>query len=433
MQAALWLAFCVVVAILMRRQPFALALLSLTLWCLLPGVAVGLIVGDEGNLLEFHPAASLTVVVVAVQLSFRSAWMLRSALYRPEWTVLLGTVGLIAASLGVLGGRGKGAITAGIDQLAGPVFLFFLIGAALLEQPRRLEALRAWFLAMALGQALLSLAQAANTSTIFFQTQYSDQEWFTPEFLRWMGTLDHPLVLSLLLVIAIPLSAGLRRPAAIVLLPCIFLAGLLVTESRAGAALGVLGTVYVLLTAPLSRRWRVTSFVALGAAALVAVRMGLAGGLTERIIDDTGSAEARMASLKYGLEYLSEHWWIGGGLSSSYDVARAASLELSFENSLIMYAIDLGLIPALMYFSVMVLAAARAFVPGAPSGLAGAAAAALIAPQAFSALSGATAAPAIVWAVLAMSGFHTSQLRVAAAADSPPGWQPLGVPEPLRL
>jgi hypothetical protein len=392
-----------------------------------------LVVGDEGSLFEFHPAASLTVVVVVVQLLVRSRWMLRSALYRPEWTVLLGSVVLLAVALGVLGGRGRDAITSGIDQVAGPICLFFLLGAALLEKPRRVEALRIWFLAMALVQSLLAFAQAATTSTVFFESQYADQDWFTPEFLRWMGTLDHPLVLSLLLVIAIPLSAGLRRPAAAVLLPYAFLGGLLVTESRAGTALGILGTIYVLVAAPLSRRWRVASTFALAAAALLAVRMGLVGGVTERIRDDTGSAEARWASLKYGLDYLSENWWIGGGLNSSFDVARAASLELSFENSLIMYAIDLGLIPALMYFAVMVMAAARAFAPGAPAGLAGAVVAALIVSQAFSALSGSTAAPAIVWAVLAMAGFHTSRRQIDMAGAREPDWQTIGVPEPLRL
>jgi hypothetical protein len=406
MQAVLWIIVCTALAVILHRRPFILALAVITIWCLLPGIASPAVTGRDSGLLAIHPAATLAVIVVLVQLLLQTSWMSAALLHRLEWTVLLGVVCASSAVLGILAGRGQDAIRNAVDQVIGPVCLFFLFGACLLQRPPRVEALRAWFLAMALFQSGLAFVQSFSQSTILYADQFDDQYWFTDTFLRWMGTLDHPLVLSLMLVMAIPLSAGAGRGLLVVGLPCVYLGALLVTQSRAGVALGAVGLIYVLVVAPISARWRIVSAAVAGVAALGAIRMGLAAGLLERVADDTGSAEARAIARAYALDYLRENWWIGEGLNSSFAVSESAGLDTSFENALIMYSIDLGLVVALLYFLVMVLVAARAFNRRSPVGLAGAVLAALIAPQAFSALSGSTAAPAMVWTVLAMAGFH---------------------------
>jgi hypothetical protein len=226
-----------------------------------------------------------------------------------------------------------------------------------------------------------------------------------------MGTFDHPLVLSLFLVVAMYLVAGVRRWWVAVLLLGLYVGGLLVTQSRVGVALGALAIPYVALSPRLRLSGRLAVLGAVVAGAGFAVSLGAATAIQARVSDDSGSSGARADALQYFLDHIHDYAWFGQGLNASFSVSDDAGLGTSFESALLMYSIDLGVVVTLMYFGVMALATARSFGRRAPVGLFGAAAAAFVIPQTFSALSGSTAAPAIVWAVLALSGFCTLRRR----------------------
>ena len=76
----------------------------------------------------------------------------------------------------------------------------------------------------------------------------------------------------------------------------------------------------------------------------------LAGGLLARLQDDTGSSEARERAAWYFLGEWPNVILSGHGLTASYDIARDAGLQTSLESSVLMYALDVGLILALLYF-----------------------------------------------------------------------------------
>ena len=405
MQAVAWLVLCLVTALALHRRPLALVLTALTLWCLVPGIAAHLVTGATSGLMAAHPAAFFVLVAFVVRVVVEPRSMLAAVAHRAEWSILLATVCLMSVLFGVLQQHGLDTLTAAVDQVVAPVALFFLLGSALLERASGLEVVRWWFLAMAAAQTVMAFVQSAAESTILYGNEYADQYWFTDYFNRWMGTMDHPLVLSLFLVIAMYLVAGVRRWWLAVALLALYMSGLLVTQSRVGVALGALAIPYVALSPRLRLSGRLAVLAAAVAGAGFAVSIGAAAAIQARVSNDSGSSQARADALQYFLDHIRNYAWFGQGLNASFSVSDSAGLGTSFESAVLMYSIDLGVVVTLIYFGVMALATARSFGAAAPVGVFGPAVAALVIPQTFSALSGSTAAPAIVWSVFALSGF----------------------------
>jgi hypothetical protein len=405
MQAVAWLVLCLLLSMALHRRPLALALVALSLWCLLPGISAHLVTGVTVGVFAAHPAAFLVLVAVVVRLVVAPRSIVAALAHRAEWTILLATVCVMSVLFGVLQQRGLDTLSAAIDQVVAPVALFVLFGSALIARPSGLEVVRWWFLAMAAVQSALALAQGAAVSTFVYGADYGEQYWFTDYFNRWMGTFDHPLVLSLFLVIAMYLVAGVRHWWLAVPMLALYMGGLLVTQSRVGVALGALAIPYVAL----SPRLRLSGKLAVLAAAVTgagfAVSLGAAAAIQARVTNDSGSSRARADALQYFLDHIRDFAWFGQGLNASFSVSDDAGLGTSFESAVLMYSIDLGVVVTLMYFGVMVAAAARSFGARAPVGVFGPAVAAVVIPQTFSALSGSTAAPAVVWSALALSGF----------------------------
>jgi hypothetical protein len=222
---------------------------------------------------------------------------------------------------------------------------------------------------------------------------------------RWMGTFDHPLVLSLFLVVALFLLAGLRRWQAIAPLALLLLAGLTVTQSRVGLAVGVLGVVHTIVRVRMASAARLAMLALVGIGVLSALDAGLGGSVLSRLSDDQGSSEARAIASAYFFNHVGEYLWFGQGIDASFSVSQSAGLETSFESAIMMYTIDLGAAVTLVYFGTMLLIALRPRGRAHPRGVMAAALAAVFVPQSFSALSGNSAAPMTVWLALALAGF----------------------------
>ena len=406
MQLVAWLGICLLGAVILHERPLVLAVASLSTACLVPGASGHLVTGVEvGQVTAVQPAAALATISLLMQVLLRPQAVGRLALARPVWWVLLLAVCLVAVTTGVVQRAGLTNVAQASNQVVGPVSLFALFGLAIVERPARVELVRNWVLGLAAFEAAFALLQYTVARPILFESDYARQVFYHAQPGRWMGTLDHPLILGLFLAVSTFLVAGVRRWWVALSLILLYGAGLMVSQSRAATGAAALGTIYVIVVGRSPVAGRVVVAVGAVAGAIFAVASGATAGLQSRLADDTGSTAARRDALSYFIDHRTDYLWLGGGLDSSFGVSDSAGLLTSFENAFIMSVIDLGLIVALMYFSVMALTAWRSLRGRTAAGYTGAAVGALALIQTFSALSGVTAAPAVVWTVFAMAGF----------------------------
>ncbi|WP_256793608.1 hypothetical protein [Terrabacter sp. Ter38] len=429
MQFIAWAIACLILSVALVRRPMVPLITAMSIWVLVPGTAGHVLTGVATGPLAIHPAAVLIMTSAAVQVVERPRRVLAALQHRPEWTVLLATVAGISSVIGIYSGLGFDSIAAAGDQVLWPLVLFFLLGACLLERPERLQTLRTWFVVAATGEALLAIAQLGLQSSIFFTSEFAEQRFFRQDLNRWMGTLDHPLILSFFLVLSLFLLASYRRWWVILPLMLTMLGGIVVTQSRVGVGVAIVGVIYVIRRAALRGAWqRVLLLLPLVAGAAIAVANGVTDAIQARVVDDTGSTSARANALGYFLDHIGEYSWMGQGLNGSFAVSDNAGLGTSFESAVLMYSIDLGIVATAFYFGVMLMTVIRAFGRMVMAGPVGSGVAALLIPQSFSALSGNTAAPMIVWAIFAMTGFgvllergpqrHSVPLRRSAHEDT---------------
>ena len=399
-----WAALCLVVVVALQRRPFVILVLVVLLWLAVPGIASARLTA-LGGLPFVHPAAILAIIAFVVLLVARPDWIGRAILDRPEWAVLLLTLSAIAVGVGIVAGAGMASVIAVVNQMVAPGVVFLLVGASLIERPGRTETLRTLLVVVAVLESLLALAQLAAGRSLVYQRAFSDLAIVRQGSDRWMGTLDHPLVLSLFLVVCLILLAGIHSSLAVGLAAPVILAGVLATQSRVGLFFSVLAVVYLLVRGRAAVAGRVAATVLLSTTALLAYAAGAGDALLERLRDDQGSTSARGVALDYFLGHVGEFVWIGRGLNGSFSVSEAAGLDSSFESAFLMYSVDLGVVVATVYFALMLWIAVRPLRRTSVVGLAPAAIAVILIPQTFSALSGTTAAPFIVWLVLGLAGF----------------------------
>ena len=92
-----------------------------------------------------------------------------------------------------------------IDQMLVPILMFMLCCIAFAERARRAQSLRNLIIALAAVESVLALIQWLTDSVLIYQPYYEKQDWWDPaNSTRWMGTLEHPLTLSLVLCAAVP-------------------------------------------------------------------------------------------------------------------------------------------------------------------------------------------------------------------------------------
>lgn len=412
-----WAVLCLVLALWLHRRPFALVLLAGAVWVLVPGIAAHHLTA-LGGMPPLHPAAVLVLVAAPVLLVTRPRWTGRPLADRPEWAVLLVTLSALAVVIGVAAGAGTDSTVAVVNQMVAPALLFLLLGAALLERPERAETVRTAVVVVATLESLLSLAQLAAGRSLVYESDFADLAIVRQGSQRWMGTFDHPLVLSLFLVVALLLLAGVRSTGVLAVVAPVLLGGMLASQSRVGLAFAAIAVCYLLVRGRAPLAARVSALVLLVTTSGVALWLGAADAFLERLRDDQGSSTARGLALQYFLDHAGEFVWFGRGLNSSFSVSEAAGLDTSFESAVLMYSVDLGMLVAFVYFGLMVWVALRPARRAAVIGVAPAAAAVVVIPQTFSALSGTTAAPFVVWFVLALAGFGPLRLERRAVSPS---------------
>lgn len=353
-----WIGICAALAILLRRRPSWLALIGMAIWCFVPALAGDVWIRPPAASLNPHPATYL-VLIAAIVVALRTNSPLLRAMQRSmEVTVLLITVLAVVCWLTLAIPSGPEPLVKLADRFFGPFALFYLIGAGLIDRPAEIRLLRTGFLTLAVIQGLLGVVEFYLQEPLLYTGRYFQQVWFNSVAGRWMGTLDHPLQLSLLTACAIPLLARLRHPWIGPLVLPALLAGPLLSQSRGGLALAASGVIYLLLarTGMVAR----VGYFLIGAAGIwTAISSGLAQGVLNRFSNDTGSTSARIDAYRYFAAHVSDYLWFGKGIDASYLVASDAALPGSFENSWIAMGIDLGLVIASFYYLALVICAIR--------------------------------------------------------------------------
>lgn len=397
-QLAAWLVVCLALATLLRQRPVALVALAFALWTFIPAVVGVRFIGLNARTpFAFHPASWLILSCLAVQLLWNPKPLGQAIARHPYLTVVVSAFSLIALTTSLAEGSGGSRLL--MDQIVCPYVMAVLLIAHAQKGER--DGMRNTVLCLAAAQGALSLAQSAVGSTIFYSDAYATIQWFDPDRIdRWMGTTDSPLILSVLLCAAAALTLGLRSEALRVGLLVLYMASVLVTQSRVGAI--VIGGVLVLaiFRSQVSLLTRILATISLAFTTWYLATSELAGGLLGRLQNDTGSNAARERAFGYALTHWDQYLASGTGLGSSYEFARNAGLESSLESSYLMYAIDVGIIVATVYFGAQIVILLKHGYRAHPVGMALASVLVIGLQHASSALAFVNLTGSLVWIML---------------------------------
>jgi hypothetical protein len=410
-QLLAWILVCAVGSYASRRRPLLVVVAIVSLWVLVPSVAGDLVTGRSAGSLAFHPATWLAFTAVAAQLVHRDSQLLR-VVGRHVFVVisLVLVVGVAVVTTRYGSGGGGGLVLLG-DQVVGPVCLFLLVLTAARADGTTLTTLRTALLTLCAVTSAVTIAQWAAGDVLIYRAAHETVWWFNREgFDRWMGTTDHPLTLSLLLCVCLPLAAGLSRAWLQFVLLALGALAVVISQSRTGLIVLAGVAVYIVIR---SRAGAGAKALLAGVMVFAAARVSssaLTQGVADRFADDTGSAEARSAAFRFFADHWTQYAFLGDGFTSSFGVAQSAGLGTSLESSVLMYAVDIGVVFAAVYFGAQLLIVMRGLTGPTMLGLRLAAVCALLLPHTYSALASGSLVGPLLWTVLAM---------VVAAGDRP--------------
>lgn len=399
---ALWIASCFVFAIwAIRHHGFALKILVLGVICL-PYIASDLVTGRPINLPSLHPSSWLAIAVFLVATIARPREVFRLVIRDPIPNFLIAVVLTIITATAVLR-DGSSGLALLVNQIAVPYLLFVWTQFEIRRDTSYARSLAIYLVTLGVLQSFLSLLQWSLGQTFFYSSQMAAYPWFASND-RQLGTLDHPLTMSLLLSLCIPLTANVKRITLQVPAVVFLLIGILLSQSRTGLALAIVGLLGLVLRKRASTGTRVAGISVIGIGFFIFFQSSLAEGVYLRIEDDNGSSHARSLAIRFFFEDLDQYLFGGGGIGSSYATASSGGLATSLESAFLMYAFDLGLILTVVYFGLQaVLAFRRKAGQEALPGTKTAAFFALLIVQTYSSVATDSAAGVLVWVAVGLA------------------------------
>ncbi|MBG6060221.1 hypothetical protein IWX89_003695 [Cryobacterium sp. MP_M3] len=408
MQFTLWLATSLGFGLLAVRFHHHAIKVVLFLATAVPYVASDLVTGYSGGFLDLHPATWFALFAFIVASLIRPREVLKLIGRDPVPNFLMATVlSIVVATVVVRDGSSGLSLIA--NQMVVPYAVFLWARFEIRRDSRFGASLARFVVGLGAIESALALFQWATKTTLFFTTQMSTYGWYRLN-VRQFGTLDHPLTLSLLLAICIPLSVNIRRAYFQVPVVVLLLIGVLLTESRTGLLLAAAGLAFLLLRKQASVKTRIAACGALGLGLILFFQSSLAEGIAARLDNDNGSANARSLALKFFFENV-WHYFLGGdGVGSSFETSSNGGLATSLESPVLMYALDFGLLVTLIYFGVqlvLVLRWKRGWT--ATSGARAGALFAVLSIQTYSSVATESAAALLVWAVIGIATLSLTQ------------------------
>ncbi|GAA4109679.1 hypothetical protein GCM10022215_04210 [Nocardioides fonticola] len=352
-----WAAVSVIISALLLNRPQRLVMLVILLWAIVPGVAghqlTGMVIGTATPIPPVHPVTVLAAVALLLQVVFRGPTAL-SALSTKRGPIAAITL-VVASAVGqtvYLGSPNGTALM--LDQLAGGLFLYLLIVIASSTAPRLLlQAARLWVV-LAASEGVLGLLVKSGALTQPFESDFQKTVWYSLGTGRQSGTFDHPLALALFCAMAVPLLVFIRSSVIQLALLAGITSGVVVSQSRTGLLLLVLGVLYLAIASSQSIGRKFVIAVGTLAGGVYVAGTSLFAETQGRFVQDSGSAAARgLARAAFG-----RHWEsffvFGDGSGSSYRFAAGERLPSSLENGWLMYAVDYGLLTTLLLFLALI-------------------------------------------------------------------------------
>jgi O-antigen ligase len=392
----------------LMKRPSLPILFAIGLWILVPTIAAQSITHWPK---EYHPSSLVVLAAAFSRLGGRgSAGAVIDSRYR-LLVLLQGAVVVVAAVSTVsIGGLRAGVSPTVVNQYLAPLVLFVLILDICREDKAMVWRLRNFLLALAVGEALYSFVQGpvirdGLVSSIPFASSYASQYWFDA-LERPLGTLDHPLVLGLLLSSCVPLVASIKRTWVQFAIAGLLVLACAAAYNRAATVIALFGLLYLVVRPNLQFGSR------LGRAALLVMALVIAGATPigeafisrlDRLSNQDASLETRLAAYNYIWNHLWDSALLGRGLGSSVVLTSQGVLESSLESPLLVNIFEIGMLAAgvllVGQFWFAVSSIRESELPGVPV----AALACLVGSLTFNSTTTESACAPILWTLLALA------------------------------
>lgn len=357
MQLVIWLAVCIAIVLLSGKRTAIPIYITVTLWLTIPWAASNLFTGVpllSGAIPSMHAGTWLALVLFVLRALTPDSRMIEAMNPHPiaffvlffyvAWAVVV----TVASSGGV---RGVPSI---LYSLLIPILFVVVVRAEYIKNPGIAMALRKLLLWIATGQAILGVAQFVLGDMLLFKSSYASYYWWHEDFARSMGTTDHPLVLSMFLASMIPFAITSSKPLARVFLPLLFVAAILPTGSRTGLIVAIGIILFYVLASKIALGARVFLAAVLAPGAWLLLSGRIFAGTLDRFADDSGSTRTRFLAYELFGEIWDDHLFIGVGAARNYEILQEAGLNTSFESVGLIFAIDFGVLPTLLFYAATV-------------------------------------------------------------------------------
>ncbi|GAA0966608.1 hypothetical protein FFA01_24410 [Frigoribacterium faeni] len=323
-------------------------------------------------------------------------------------TILL----LIAAVVSTLLGPGPRYLPGIADSLVAPLVLFALVMRDKDRSETWSQTVRNGLLGLAVFESFLALVQFGTGRVLFFETARQEFWWYTSnQFNRATGTLDSPLDLAMLLLVALPLAVMTRRSWVRITAMFILTAGIALTASRLAIGLSAAAWLFALLGTRLSIGKKASIAVAAVTSLIVLLQTDLAQTALDRLGGSVASSEVRGTAVSYMLQNVSDFIFLGYGYSRGGSLRDAGVLASSIENAALSFAYDFGALPTALWFLAMILLALVAWRVAERRGLALALAFGLVMAVGYSSLSTRSAATPIFWTLVTLAAVSIADSR----------------------
>jgi hypothetical protein len=375
-------------------------------WVLMPALfQVGLILNSSG-LPSRLPLTWIIFLIFIIQ-AFHYGKNFFKLASLPRWSMTLLSLAVLLAFLSNLQAQGLTQVGFIFDQMIAPILMFIMARSLIaVEGTRAALAVRNTVLALATLQCLIVGFVVSHALPQPYLDYYLLQPWYTASFsARQLGTLDHPLVLSVLFLVAIPLTASLRRGMLQMFLVGTFFTGILLTQSRTGLFLSILAMAFLAIRPKATVVFRLAIFLLGVVAGYILITQNVSLGVLDRLNFDGGSSLARAEAISVALTQWGTFLFQGQGVGSSFAIAAQSGLVTSFENPTLMYMFDFGLVSAILYFGTqftLVLLGKSILAGSQLAALLG-----LVAVQSFSSVAAESALSSIIWILIALGTART--------------------------
>jgi hypothetical protein len=372
MKLTIFLMMSLVLSFALRdRARFVLAVAVALIVCV-PSYATALLTdltfpGGGSGIPSLLPATWLVLAAVLVQFITRPGKIL-SVVRTHKTVLLLGAVAFWMLAITV-SQQGSTGLAQWLDNVVG---LSLLILLAILDD-RTGPFLRRVVVALGVGEAVLALLQALTGQDFLFVAEKAAAaglQGLGPLLpYRTSGTLDHPLNLSLFLLIALGCCSAVKNAVFRTLLQVLFIAAVASSGSRAGLVLSIsLVVVQALLARPGTTALRryLPGVVTIGLAAVVLASTTVGNVLSQRLADDLGSAAFRVDAFRIIPGIVSSRWLAGSGVGSNFVIVSGVTgTAYSLENPVLMYAVDVGIVATALFFGCLFALTLRRAIPWA--------------------------------------------------------------------